>query len=125
MAAQPQLDHVQLAAPQGCEAEARAFYGRLLGLNELQKPASLQGRGGVWFAVGDHQLHIGIEEPFAPARKAHPAFRWADVGELRAVAARLCEAGVAVEWDEELPGVWRFFSRDPWGNRLEFLAGAS
>lgn len=125
MAAQPQLDHVQIAAPQACEAEAKAFYGRLLGLNELQKPASLQGQGGVWFVVGDHQLHIGVEEPFAPARKAHPAFRWADVEELRAVAARLCEAGVPVQWDEELPGVRRFFSRDPWGNRLEFLARAS
>jgi hypothetical protein len=96
----------------------------LLGLNELQKPPSLQGRGGVWFAVGDHQLHIGVEEPFAPARKAHPAFRWSDAGELRAVAARLCEAGVPVQWDEELLGVRRFFSRDPWGNRLEFLARA-
>jgi catechol 2,3-dioxygenase-like lactoylglutathione lyase family enzyme len=125
VAAQPQLDHLQIAAPRACEAEARAFYGRLLGLNELQKPANLQRRGGLWFAVGDRQLHIGVEEAFAPARKAHPAFRWADDGELRAVAARLCEAGVPVQWDEELPGVRRFFSSDPWGNRLEFLAKAS
>lgn len=122
VAAQPQLDHVQIAAPPACEAEARAFYGRLLGLNELQKPASLQRRGGIWFAVGEHQLHIGVQEPFAPARKAHPAFRWADYGELLVVAARLSEAGVPVQWDEELPGVRRFFSSDPWGNRLEFLA---
>jgi catechol 2,3-dioxygenase-like lactoylglutathione lyase family enzyme len=121
---EPQLDHVQIAAPQGCEAEARAFYGQLLGLKELDKPASLQGRGGVWFAIGDHQLHIGVEEPFAPARKAHPAFRWSDDGMLRALAARLSAAGVRVHWDEELPGVRRFFSSDPWGNRLECLATA-
>jgi catechol 2,3-dioxygenase-like lactoylglutathione lyase family enzyme len=125
VAAQPQLDHVQIAAPRASEADARAFYGRLLGLNELQKPASLQKRGGLWFAVGDHQLHIGVQEPFTPARKAHPAFRWSDDGELRAVAARLSEAGVPVQWDEELPGVRRFFCSDPWGNRLEFLARAS
>src|ERR1700761_8824315 len=60
VASQPRLDHVQIAAPQACEAEARTFYGRLLGLNELPKPASLQRRGGVWFAVGDQQLHIGV-----------------------------------------------------------------
>jgi hypothetical protein len=125
MAPPPQLDHIQIAAPQACEAEARAFYGRLLGLNELQKPASLQKRGGVWFAVGDLQLHIGVEEPFAPARQAHPAFRWADDRELRAVAARLSEAGAPVQWDDDVPDVRRFFSSDPWGNRLEFLAKAS
>jgi catechol 2,3-dioxygenase-like lactoylglutathione lyase family enzyme len=125
VAAQPQLDHVQIAAPHACEAQARAFYGRLLGMNELPKPTSLQARGGVWFAVGDGQLHIRVEEPFAPALKAHPAFRWADEGELRAVAARLLDAGVPVHWDDELPGVRRFFSSDPWGNRLEFLATAS
>lgn len=124
MAPHPQLDHVQISAPPACEAQARAFYGRLLGLNELQKPDSLQGRGGVWFAVGDHQLHVGVEEGFAPAQKAHPAFRWADEGELRAVAARLRAAGAPVQWDEQLPGVRRFFSHDPWGNRLEFLARA-
>jgi catechol 2,3-dioxygenase-like lactoylglutathione lyase family enzyme len=122
MASNPQLDHVQIAAPPACEAEARAFYGQLLGLKELEKPASLGRRGGVWFAIGDHQLHVGVDERFTPARKAHPAFRWADDGELRAVAARLSAAGVRVDWDEHLPGVRRFFSSDPWGNRLEFLA---
>src|ERR1700733_6932199 len=124
VAPRPQLDHVQIAAPRGCEAEARAFYGQLLGLKELEKPASLEKRGGVWFAIGDHQLHVGVDERFTPARKAHPAFRWADDGELRAVAARLSAAGVRVGWDEQLPGVRRFFSSDPWGNRLEFLAAS-
>src|SRR4051795_11299105 len=70
------LDHVQIAAPPGCEADARRFYGGLLGLRELDKPEALRNRGGVWFAVGDHhQLHVGVEDGFSPARKAHPALR--------------------------------------------------
>src|SRR5262249_42962426 len=68
------LDHVQLAAPPGCEDEARRFFGRLLGLSELEKPKALRARGGVWFALGEQQLHVGVEEPRAPARKAHLAF---------------------------------------------------
>jgi hypothetical protein len=75
----------------------------------------------VWFALGDHALHVGVETPFSPARKAHPALRVAPA-RLDAVAARLSEAGVPVTWDEELPGVRRFFTHDPWGNRLELLA---
>jgi catechol 2,3-dioxygenase-like lactoylglutathione lyase family enzyme len=68
------LDHVQIAAPPGCEAEARRFFGDLLGLPEIEKPEPLRKRGGVWFAVGNHQLHVGVESEFAPAHKAHPAF---------------------------------------------------
>jgi len=63
------LDHVQVAAPPGCEAEARAFYGGLLGLEELEKPERLRARGGCWFRAGAQELHVGVEEPFAPARK--------------------------------------------------------
>lgn len=117
----PFLDHVQIAAPPACEPEARRFYGALVGLPELEKPQPLQTRGGVWFALADGQLHVGVEEPFAPARQAHPAFRWSPA-ELRAVAKRLQDAGSPVCWDEELPGSRRFFTKDPWGNRLEFLA---
>jgi catechol 2,3-dioxygenase-like lactoylglutathione lyase family enzyme len=109
------LDHVQLAAPAGCEEAARAFFGELLGLRELEKPPSLASRGGVWFELGDgRQLHIGVEQAFAPARKAHPAFA---VDDLDALAARLRD----VQWDDELPGVRRFYAVDPWGNRLEFM----
>jgi len=115
------LDHVQLAAPPGCEDEARRFYGDLLGLPELPKPESLRARGGVWFAVGAQQLHIGVEEPFSPARKAHPALR-VDPDSLDAMADRLRAAGVEPRWDEELPGVRRFYADDPWGNRIELLA---
>jgi catechol 2,3-dioxygenase-like lactoylglutathione lyase family enzyme len=116
------LDHVQLAAPPGCEAAARAFYGGLLGLRELPKPAALAARGGVWFALGErHQLHVGVEEPFAPARKAHPALAVAP-GDLDALAARLADAGVEVAWDGAIPGVRRCYVADPWGNRLELVA---
>jgi catechol 2,3-dioxygenase-like lactoylglutathione lyase family enzyme len=108
------LDHVQVAAPPGCEAEARAFYGELLGLEEVDKPESLRGRGGVWF----QQLHVGVEEDFRPARKAHPAFRVHDIDSL---AARLAGAAKRVEWDDALPGIRRFYTSDPWGNRVELL----
>jgi ribosomal protein S18 acetylase RimI-like enzyme len=111
------IDHVQVAAPPGGEAAARAFYGDLLGLPELPKPERLRARGGVWFAVGDQQLHVGIEEPFAVARKAHPALALARAAELRALAARLEEAGHAVTWDGP-----RIYVADPFGNRLELLA---
>lgn len=86
------LDHVQVAAPPGCEPAARAFYGDLLGLSELEKPAALQSRGGVWFACGGQALHVGVEDPFVPARKAHPALH-ATADALDTLAARLADAG--------------------------------
>jgi catechol 2,3-dioxygenase-like lactoylglutathione lyase family enzyme len=115
------LDHVQLAAPQGCEPEARRFYGKLLGLKELPKPAQLRARGGVWFSVGQQQLHIGVDQAFSPARKAHPALA-VDPEHLDAVAQHLSSAGAKVSWDEALPDVRRFYTEDPWGNRIELLA---
>jgi catechol 2,3-dioxygenase-like lactoylglutathione lyase family enzyme len=119
-----ELDHVQIAAPPGCEAEARRFFGDLLGLEELEKPEPLRSRGGAWFALGGGgQLHVGVEEEFAPARKAHPALRLA-AAELEELAGRLEAAGERVEWDESLPGARRFYTADPWGNRLELLASA-
>src|SRR4051794_4246044 len=116
------FDHVQIAAPPGCEAQARAFYGEALGLPEVPKPPALAGRGGVWFAVGDQALHVGIEDPFHPARKAHPALRAASAGAVRALAGALEAGGYALRWDDELPGVVRFYVDDPFGNRLEVLA---
>ena len=117
------LDHVQVAAPAGTEADARRFYGELLGLAELPKPETLQARGGVWFACGDRQLHVGIAEPFAPATKAHPALlvRLADLDRL---AERLEAGGCSVRWDDAIPGTRRFYPADPWGNRIE-LVGTS
>lgn len=115
------IDHVQVAAPPGAETEARRFYGEVLGLPELAKPEPLRGPGGVWFALGpEAQLHVGIQQPFAPSLKAHPALRVAG-GTLDGLAARLSSAGSEVLWDEALPGARRFYTADPWGNRLELV----
>lgn len=111
------IDHVQVAAPRGCEEEARAFYGGLLGLEELPKPEALRANGGCWFRAGAQELHVGVEEPFAPARKAHPGFVVAD---LEALAERLHAAGVVVAFDDSIVGIERFHAADPFGNRLEF-----
>ena len=109
------IDHVQVAAPRGCEDEARAFYGRLLGREEIPKPEPLRARGGVWFRVRGQELHIGVEEPFAPARKAHPGLVADDLDDFRAV---LVAAGHEVRGDDLLPGR-RLYVHDPFGNRLE------
>jgi catechol 2,3-dioxygenase-like lactoylglutathione lyase family enzyme len=116
------LDHVQVAAPAGGESDARAFYGRLLGLAELEKPPRLQARGGVWFACGEHQLHVGVDDDFTPATKAHPALR-VGAADIDAIAERLAAAGRAVNWDDAIPGTRRFYTADPWGNRIELVAG--
>ncbi|MGC2530395.1 MAG: VOC family protein [Candidatus Acidiferrum sp.] len=114
------IDHIQIAAPIGCEPEAREFYGSWLGLREIEKPASLHGRGGCWFQCGDQQLHIGVEPDFRPAKKAHPAFAVSDLARLRALLEGL---SVKITDDDSLPGTRRFYAEDPWGNRLEFLEG--
>lgn len=111
------IDHIQIAAPTGCEQAAREFFGRLLGLEEIEKPEPLRSRGGCWFRVGSKQLHIGVEKDFRPATKAHPAFA---VEDTDAVFKLLSEAGVKCVWDEALDDVRRFYANDPWGNRLEF-----
>jgi catechol 2,3-dioxygenase-like lactoylglutathione lyase family enzyme len=112
------FDHVQLAMPRGQEELARSFYAGLLGMTELPKPPILAARGGCWFASGTAVLHLGVEEPFTPARKAHPALL---AGDLDGLAAALTAAGHAcVPADGEIPGVRRFHTRDPFGNRVEF-----
>ncbi|WP_163101065.1 VOC family protein [Peribacillus alkalitolerans] len=112
------IEHIQLAAPQGCEVAARKFFGDILGMEEIPKPESLQGRGGVWFKVGNQELHIGVEQNFSPAKKAHPAFT---IVELKQLQARLEECGVAIKEDTPIAGRSRFFVSDPFGNRIEFL----
>ena len=116
-----ELDHFQIAAPPGCEPAARHFFGQLLGLEEVAKPEPPASRGGAWFRLGERRLHIGVEADFAPARKAHVALR-VGAAELDVLAARLGEEGFPVDWDEGLPGARRFYSADPWGSRIEFLA---
>jgi catechol 2,3-dioxygenase-like lactoylglutathione lyase family enzyme len=116
------IDHVQLAAPAQCEAEARHFFGELLGLREVPKPPALAVRGGLWFQCGAQQIHIGVEPDFRPAKKAHPAFRLIDEAALDVLKARLESAGIAIRDDREIESSARFFADDPWGNRLEFVA---
>src|SRR5579863_9191880 len=103
------IDHVQIAAPAGCEIAARRFFGKLLGLDEIEKPEPLRSRGGCWFKVGSRQLHIGVEEPFHAAAKAHPAFAVSDIDALFAVLQR---AGIKCTWDEALGGIRRFYADD-------------
>lgn len=112
------VDHVQLAAPPGSEERLRAYYVGVLGMTEVPKPPVLAARGGCWFQTGPVQLHLGIEEDFRPAQKAHPGLR---VTGIERYAAWLTARGAAVTWDEHLPGHKRFYSYDPVGNRLEFL----
>ncbi|NDI34968.1 VOC family protein [Chengkuizengella sediminis] len=112
------IDHVQLAAPKDSEDQARQFYSVILGMEEIPKPDKLIGRGGVWFQCGIQQVHIGIQEDFQPAKKAHPAFEVKHVLEL---GEDLNKHGLEVKEDDVIEGVKRFFVNDPFGNRLEFL----
>ncbi|MBC7270007.1 MAG: glyoxalase [Streptomyces sp.] len=112
------VDHIQLAAPPGSEERLRAFYAGVLGMTEIPKPPALAARGGCWFQAGPVQLHLGIEDGFRPARKAHPGLRVTGIDSL---ATRLGAHGAPVTWDDDLPGHRRCYSRDPVGNRLEFL----
>jgi catechol 2,3-dioxygenase-like lactoylglutathione lyase family enzyme len=112
------IDHVQLAMPRGREDAARSFYAGLLGMTELAKPPVLAVRGGCWFASGAAVLHLGVEDPHQPARKAHPALL---VDDLDALCAALAAAGFScIRADDEIPGVRRFHTHDPFGNRVEF-----
>lgn len=111
------LDHVQVAITPGGEEAARRFYGGVLGMPEVPKPATLAARGGVWFACGAQQLHCGVEEAVAPSRR-HPALRTDDLDALR---ARLEAAGFPIRPDADLPGCRRFYTEDPFGNRIECL----
>jgi catechol 2,3-dioxygenase-like lactoylglutathione lyase family enzyme len=112
------IDHIQLAAPKGSEDTARKFFKNILGFDEVEKPEELKKRGGVWFEVGNYQIHIGIEEPFYPAKKAHPAFEIENIEELK---KHLVTNGIDVIEDDKLPGAKRFYISDPFGNRMELL----
>jgi catechol 2,3-dioxygenase-like lactoylglutathione lyase family enzyme len=115
------IDHVQLVMPPNGEDQARDFYGSLLGLREVAKPEPLAQRGGCWFVGPGIHLHLGVTDEFRPARKAHSAFR---VRSLDALRAQLTSSRVAVEDDDSLPGVRRFYAADPFGNRIEFIEEA-
>lgn len=112
------LHHVQLAMPQGEEERAKAFYIYVLGFKELEKPTILKDRGGVWFLGAGVELHLGVEQPFAPAKKAHPAFQ---VASLKQAMERLSDQGIDFLHDVDLPTLRRIYIDDPFGNRIELL----
>jgi catechol 2,3-dioxygenase-like lactoylglutathione lyase family enzyme len=117
------IDHVQITVPANAVAEARAFYCGVLGLREVEKPATLQERGGFWLQVGDRQVHVGTEEGVVRhATKAHVAYAVTEIGEWR---ARLTAAGVDVFDGIPIPGRERFEFRDPFGNRVELIETAA
>jgi catechol 2,3-dioxygenase-like lactoylglutathione lyase family enzyme len=116
------VHHVQLAVPAGAQQALREFYGGLLGMTEVAKPAELAARGGVWFRSGTAELHLGVEADFRPARKAHPGLLADD---LDGIVARLGDAGRSVQPDGLLPGYRRCYTVDPCGNRLELLTPLS
>jgi catechol 2,3-dioxygenase-like lactoylglutathione lyase family enzyme len=119
------LHHVQVACPPGGEDGARRFYGAGLGMTEVEKPADLRARGGAWFRSDDGaEIHVGVEDPFVPARKAHPALVLAGPAELEAAGARLTCLGFEVDWSQRdtFPGHVRFHAYDAHGNRVELLS---
>jgi len=112
------IEHVQLAMPEGQEDKARSFYSDLLGMPEVPKPTELAKRGGAWFEIGHVKVHLGVEQDFRAARKAHPAFLVSNIDDF---AARLRNAGCDITVDSNLPGFRRFYTNDPFGNRVEFM----
>ncbi|SEB07485.1 Catechol 2,3-dioxygenase [Thalassobacillus cyri] len=112
------VDHVQLAAPEGSENQARKFFAELLGMEEVEKPEALKKRGGVWFQCGIQQIHIGIEKDFSPAKKAHPALVVKNIDQLM---SHLSKKEAAYQKDDKLPNAKRIYLEDPFGNRIEIL----
>ena len=113
-----QIHHVQLAAPEGSEEAARGFFVGVLRMIEEPKPPALRAGGGCWFRREGCSIHVGIDPSFRPQKKAHPAFL---VDDLQDLASRLEGAGHGIEWDARIPGTERFYTEDPFGNRLEFM----
>jgi catechol 2,3-dioxygenase-like lactoylglutathione lyase family enzyme len=114
------IHHAQVMIPPGGEAAARRFYGELLGMAEIEKPAALRARGGLWLQAGDRQLHLGVETPGVDRQqtRAHVAY---EVTKLAAWRAKLEQAGVAIVDGERVAGLRRFELRDPFGNRVELV----
>ena len=111
------LNHVQVCIPRGKETQAREFYGRLLGLREIEKPEVLRANGGMWFEIADIQLHVGIEDVIAQSKR-HPAF---EVENIEAIRRFFEESGVRTKDEPNVPGMRRFSFFDPFGNRIELM----
>ena len=115
------LDHSFLTIQDGGEDAARRFYGEVLGLEEIQRPEGLQRSGGVWFQAGGQELHLGTDDAHLPPKRPHSGFRVGSSVELDEVAERLTSNCYDVEWDERIESRRRFYTRDPFGNRIELL----
>ena len=115
------LDHSFLTIQDGGEDAARRFYGEVLGLEEIQRPEGLRRSGGVWFQAGGQELHLGTDDAHLPPKRPHPGFRVGSSVELDEAAERLTSNRYDVEWDERIEGRRRFYTRDPFGNRIELL----
>ena len=116
------LDHSFLTIQEGGEDEARGFYGDVLGLEEVRRPEGLQRTGGVWFQAGSQELHLGTDDAHLPPKRPHPGLRVGSPAELDELAERLILNRYDVEWDDRIEGRKRFYTRDPFGNRIELLA---
>lgn len=112
------IDHIQIAAPPNSEVTARTFYGDLLGMEEIPKPENLRNRGGCWFRCGSQEVHIGIQADFTPAEKAHPGFI---INNIEGLKSLLENNGYVIKEEPPIDGRARFFTIDPFGNRIEFL----
>jgi catechol 2,3-dioxygenase-like lactoylglutathione lyase family enzyme len=112
------IDHIQIAIPAGGEEAARVFYGDVLGLGEVEKPPVLAKRGGAWFEKGATKIHLGIDPDFTPAKKAHVCFI---VEDLDAMAVAMTNKNFEVKPDTAIKNTKRFFTKDPFGNRIEIM----
>jgi catechol 2,3-dioxygenase-like lactoylglutathione lyase family enzyme len=112
------IHHVQLAMPEGEDADAVAFYADTLGLTQVPRPEALSPRGGVWFTSCDLEIHLGVEDQFRPAVKAHPAILVKGLGTIR---TRIEDAGYKISDTVQIEGFDRVYVRDPFGNRLELI----
>lgn len=112
------IEYVQLAMPPGGESEAHTFYEGVLGIPEVPKPANLAKRGGCWFVRDGLKIHLGVENDFRAARKAHPALLVEDLPVLKPLTKA---AGYSFNTDEPLAGYDRIYVNDPFGNRIELM----
>ncbi len=115
------LDHSFLTIHEGGEDEARGFYGDVLGLEEIPRPAGLERSGGIWFQAGGQELHLGTDNAHLAPGRPHPGFRVGSSAGLDELAERLVANRFGVDWDERIEGRRRFYTCDPFGNRLELL----
>ena len=111
------IDHIQICIPRGKEDDARKFYTDILGLKEIEKPDSLKPNGGIWYEMGDIQIHIGMEDK-ENYSKRHPAF---EVEYLDLVKKYLKEKNILIKEEISIPGIKRFSFKDPFGNKIELL----